>query len=281
MIIAIDMGGTKIRAGKVEGNNVTDVLFEPCRSNGSEQEVLDQVFSMIDELYSPEIRAIGIGVPSIVDPEEGIVYNTIGIPSWKEVHLKEKVERKYGIPTFVDNDCNCFAMGASLMKEVSGLSNLVCITLGTGVGAGLILNGRLYHGENTGAGEIGSIPYLDKDYEFYCSSRFFEMHGTTGKDAEWDAVEGKAFALDIWKEFGTHLGKLIKLILLAYDPAAIVIGGGISRSFDFFKDSMYEEMNSFQYPSSLKKLNIICCTQEFIQLFGAAALCNDIARFED
>lgn len=275
MIIAIDLGGTKIRAGLINDGNVSNILYEPCNAKGSEQDVIDQICGMIDSLMNPEVKAIGIGVPSVVDAEKGIIYDVVAIPSWKEVHLKEILEAKYGIPVSVDNDCNCFAIGVAKYGEARPFKNSVCVTLGTGVGSGIIIDHKLYRGSNTGAGEIGSIPYLDKDYEYYCSSRFFEGKGTTGKEMTVAAAKGDAYALAMMDEFGTHVGKLLQLILFAFDTDAVVLGGGIINNFDFFKDAMYRELQNFPYKKTLENFKVICCSMEHVGLFGAAAICED------
>ncbi len=274
MIIAIDLGGTKIRAGIINNGEVDHILYQECKADGSENDVIEQLYSMIDELMSPEVKAIGIGVPSVVDAEKGIVYDVVAIPSWKEVHLKEILEKRYQLPVSVDNDCNCFALGVARYGEAAPFAHSVCITLGTGVGAGIIVDGKLYRGANTGAGEIGSLPYLDKDYEYYSSSRFFEGLGTTGKDTAMAAAQGDAKALEIMKTFGTHVGKLINLIMFTYDPEAVVIGGSISKAFAYFKDAMYEEMQNFPYAKTVEKIKILCSNTEYVGLFGAAAICE-------
>lgn len=97
------------------------------------------------------------------------------------------------------------------------------------MGAGIVIDGKLYSGANTGAGEIGCIPYLDRDYEYYCSSRFFVGRGTSGKEACERAAAGDPEALALWNEFGGHVGRLVMLTLYAYDPEAIVFGGSISH----------------------------------------------------
>ena len=275
MTIAIDLGGTKIRAGLINEGNVDKILYELCNAKGSEQDVIDQICGMIDSLMNPEVKAIGIGVPSVVDAEKGIIYDVVAIPSWKEVHLKEILEAKYGLPVSVDNDCNCFAIGVAKYGEAKPFKNSVCVTLGTGVGSGIIIDRKLYRGTNTGAGEIGSIPYLDKDYEYYCSSRFFKGKGTTGKDAAVAAGKGDEAALALWNEFGTHVGKLLELILFAYDTDAVVIGGSIANAFNLFKDSMLGELQNFPYHKALEKFKVMPTSMEYVGLFGAAAICED------
>lgn len=120
----------------------------------------------------PEVAGIGVGVPSVVDSEEGIVYNVANIPSWAEVPLKRLLQERFSVPVYINNDSNCFALGVKLFGEGRKYRNLVGMTIGTGVGTGIIINGELYSGQNTGAGEIGSLPYLSHDFEHYCSSGF-------------------------------------------------------------------------------------------------------------
>lgn len=181
MRIGVDLGGTNVRVGLVDEGRIVRLLSEPCRADRSEEEVLGHIASLIEQLMAPGVECIGIGVPSVVDAVRGIVYNVVGIPSWREVHLKERFEERFGIPVHVNNDCNCFALGVCRFGEALGCRDVVCIALGTGVGAGIVIDGKLYSGPNTGAGEIGSIPYLDRDYEYYCSSRFFVGRGTSAR----------------------------------------------------------------------------------------------------
>ena len=275
MTIGIDLGGTNVRCGLVENNRVVKRISEPCLSDRPENEVLDQIKCLIRRLINPSVNGIGIGVPSVVDIEKGIVYNVANIPSWQEVHLKEALEAEFGIPTTVNNDANCFALGEHRCREGLPYRNLIGLTLGTGVGAGVIINNELYNGSNTGAGEIGCLPYLEHTLEFYCGSAFFpEYHHTTGKEAKRLADEGDAGALKIWEAFGKHIGVLVKIILFVYDPDAIVFGGSIANAYAYFEKAMRREMESFDFPETLKKISILVSTRDDISLLGAAALCD-------
>jgi glucokinase len=277
MRIAIDLGGTNVRVATVlPGGQVERIISEPCRSKGSEEEVLEHIFSLIDELMTPEVDGIGIGVPSVVDTDKGIVYNVVGIPSWKEVHLKDRLEERYHIPASVDNDCNCFALGVTSFGRGQGYREAFCVTLGTGVGGSLVIDGQLYRGRNAGAGEIGSIPYLDRDYEYYCSSRFFVGKGTSGKEAAVAAANGDPEALKIMNEFGVHVGKLVQMIMFAYDPAVIILGGSISKAYPLFCDAMWKEIRNFPYPKSVGNLEIFQSEQVHAAFLGAANLCGPI-----
>ena len=274
MIIAIDMGGTNIRVALVDGKQILKLLSRPTIVSDSEKDTIEQLYSMIEEINSPEVTGIGIGVPSVVDNECGIVYNVVAIPSWQEVPLKELLEKRFSIPVFINNDCNCFALAISKYGEAQNCKDAVCITLGTGVGCSLVIDGKLYNGYNTGSGEIGNIPYLDKNYEYYCSSRFFTEYGITGKDAALKAESNDEKALAVWSTFGKHIGALVSLVINAYDPEIIVFGGSISTAYDFFKGSMYEELKKFPVQRSVKRLKIQNTALTHPGILGASLLCT-------
>ena len=277
MRIAIDLGGTNVRVATVlSDGSFGRILSEPCLSSGSEEEVLGQLYRLIDALFCPEVDGIGIGVPSVVDTDRGIVYNVVGIPSWKEVHLKDKLEARYHVPAEVDNDCNCFALGVTRFGKDGPHKEAFCVTLGTGVGGSLVIDGHLYRGRNAGAGEIGSIPYLDKDYEYYCSSRFFVGKGTTGKDVAVAAAGGDPSALAVMDEFGGHMGKLVQMIMFAYDPSVIILGGSIAKAFSLYSEPMWRMIREFPYPKSVENLNLFATDLDNPGILGAALLCGNL-----
>lgn len=271
MRIGVDLGGTNVRVGLVDKGHIVSLLSEPCKSDCPEDEVVNHIASLIGQLMSPDVTRIGIGVPSVVDAVLGIVYNVVSIPSWREVHLKKILEERFGIPVAVNNDCNCFALGVFHHGEAHAYRDVVCVALGTGVGAGVVIDGKLYCGHNMGVGEIGSISYLDRDYEYYCSSRFFVGHDTTGKEAYERAEAGDPEALALWCEFGEHVGNLVTLVLYTYDPEAIVFGGSIASAFGFFRESMYKKLKDFPYANTVERLNICCSNIDNVGLLGASA----------
>ncbi|MEG0806901.1 MAG: ROK family protein [Alistipes sp.] len=269
MEIGVDLGGTNVRVGRVDQGQVVELLSESCKANAPKQVVVDQIITMIERLITPNVDRIGVGVPSIVDTDKGIVYNVISIPSWDEVPLKSIIEERFGISTSINNDCNCFALGICHFGEGRGYKDVVCVALGTGVGAGVVINHKLYSGHNTGAGEIGSVQYLDKDYEYYCSSRFFIGRGTSGKGAYDKAIAGDREALALWQEFGTHIGNLVMAILYTYDPQAIVFGGSIANAYNLFAESMNRQLGEFPYPQNIEKLKICTSSINNITLLGS------------
>lgn len=271
MKLSIDLGGTNIRIAQVAEGKCLNKTSVSCLAQQEASVILNQLSQLIRSRMNDEVDGIGIGVPSIVDPEKGIVYNVANISSWKEIHLKEVLEEEFKVAVAVNNDSNCFALGESLFGEGRPYSHMVGITIGTGIGAGVIIDHRLYCGQYVGAGEIGSFPYLDADFEHYCSSFFFKRYDTTGMAVAEKAAQGDRTALEIWKEFGRHLGNLMKAVLYAYAPQAIVLGGGIVPAFPFFKEAMKQEMQRFPYKIISENVRVIASCRTDSSLLGASA----------
>lgn len=272
MKLSIDLGGTNIRIARVDKGICSDYMSVACPALEDEDIIIDKISYLIKKLMDRRVDGIGIGVPSIVDTQTGVVYNAVNISSWKEVHLKERLEDKFQVPVLVDNDCNCFALGEYMYGTGKSYDNMVGITLGTGVGMGIIINKQLYGGIYQGAGEVGSLPYLNSDYEHYCSSSFFKQNGNTGAYFAQRAKEGDTEAINIWNQFGLHIGQLIKAVLFAYAPQLIVFGGGISSAFSLFKESMEQALQDFPYKIILTNVEIKVSSLKEANLLGAASL---------
>jgi glucokinase len=278
-IIGIDLGATNIRGANVYENNLSDIITQRIHSKGTEEEVLNDVFAVTDALINADVAAIGIGVPSVVDVEEGIVYDVQYIPSWKEVHLKKYMEARYGIPVFVNNDANCFALGEYYFGKGKGYNSMIGLTVGTGVGAGVIVNKKLYAGRNCGAGEFGTVDYLDKIYEYYCSGSFFEnVYGLSGEFVFEKAKQEDAQALKLYDEFGEHLGNCIKMIMYTYDPELIIIGGSVRHAYNYFEEAMWRRIKTCVFSKSAERLIVEISSLHNSGILGAAALYYDSKR---
>ena len=278
-IIGIDLGATNIRGAVVQDEHLNEIKSQRIHSDGTEEEVLNDVFALTDALISDDITAIGIGVPSVVDVEEGIVYDVQYIPSWKEVHLKQHMEKRYNIPVFVNNDANCFALGEYYFGKGKGYNSMIGLAVGTGVGAGIIINKKLYPGHNCGAGEFGTVDYLDKIYEYYCSGSFFEnVYGLKGEFVFEKAQQQDTQALQLYEELGTHLGNCIKMIMYTYDPQLIVLGGSVRHAYSYFEDAMWKRIKTCVYSKSAERLIIEISSLQNSGILGAAALYYDAEK---
>ena len=253
-VIGMDLGATNIRGGLIHKGILSQVHSRRIQSAGTVEDVLEDIYSILDQIMDKEVAAIGIGVPSVVDVEQGIVYDVQYIPSWKEVHLKKILEARYGIPVFVNNDANCFVLGEYYFGKGAGMENLFGVAIGTGLGTGIIINHRLYAGPNCGAGEFGMVDYLDHCYEYYCSGQYFQnVYQTDGQIVFEKAKAGDPQAQGWYAEMGTHLGNAIKMIMYTYDPTFIVLGGSVRHAYSFFQKTMWERINTFAYTKSLAK----------------------------
>lgn len=217
-IIGIDLGGTNIRGGIVSENKLSAIISQKINGQRAEKEVLEQFFSFSDKLINPAVTAIGIGVPGLADVANGMVYDVVNIPSWKEVPLRKIMEEKYRVPVFINNDANCFALGKFYFGKGQGCNSMIGLTIGTGLGSGIIINKKLYSGATGGAGEFGMTDYLDKCYEYYASGQFFKnVYKTDGELVFKRAGAGDSEAVRMYEEMGTHLGNAIKMMLYALE----------------------------------------------------------------
>lgn len=275
-VIGIDLGATNIRGAVVTGDSLSDIVSARIHSDGSVEDVLNDIYQVVDALINDGIKAIGIGVPSVVDVNEGIVYDVQYIPSWVEVPLKKYMEARYHIPVFVNNDANCFAVGEYHFGKGKGAESMIGLTVGTGLGAGVMINGKLYPGFNCGAGEFGLFNYLDNVLEFYCSGSFFQnVYQLDGVQVFEDAKKGDARALELYAELGTHMGHAIKMVMYAYDPQLIILGGSVSQAYDFFRENMWKEIKTFAYTKSAGRIRIEVSALKNSGILGAAALYYD------
>ncbi len=272
-LIGIDLGATNVRVARVENRKIIELESEPIINSANPEDLINQIKSLIKNLVVPKVEGIGIGVPSVVDVEKGIVYDVQNIPAWKAVPLKSILEEEFNISVHINNDANCYVLGEKYFGKGLGIDSIVGLILGTGFGAGLVMNGKLVSGENCGAGEVGMLPYRDSIFEHYCSGQFFEIQKNKKGQEVFDlAQKGDAKAIEMYKEFGMHVGNAIKAVMYAYDPALIILGGSVSSAFHLFRDTMYEAMDDFAYPESLKKVQIEISELEHVAVLGAAAL---------
>ncbi len=275
-IIGVSLGGSMLLSGKVKNDKLIKSVSRKINNKGSEEEVLTELIEAISEVFDDEVTGIGIGVPSLVDVKNGIVYNVQKIPSWREVHLIDILESHFGVKVYVNNDANCFAIGEKYFGKAKNYENIVGLILGAGVGAGVLFKGHLYSGTNCGAGEFGSLPYREHDFEYYCSESYFEKKYGIKFDLLYKrALNKDKIALAVFEQYGFDLGNLIKSILYTIDPEIFILGGTISKAFPFFEKTMYNRVKTFLYKHSLKKLEILLTQQSEISLFGAVSLFYD------
>ena len=276
MLLGIDLGATNVRVGRIVGQDLAEVVSAPIAQSADPNTLLNQMKELIQQTLHADVKSIGIGVPSVVDVEQGIVYDVQNIPSWKEVHLKAEIEREFGLTTWVNNDANCFALGERYFGQAQHKKHVIGLIIGTGFGAGVILNGTLVSGAHCGTGEVGMLPYQGSILEHYCSGQFFErFFGESGAEVYQKAISGDTEAQAKYRSFAKHIAEGIKAVLYAYDPEMIVLGGATSQVWSYIEDTVWEGLSTFAYPQSLKNLIITPSHLEHVAVLGAAALAMD------
>lgn len=273
-LIGVDLGGTNMRVGRIEEGRVAALASRPTPATAPEGAVLEALAALIAEVFTAEVAAIGVGVPSVVDESQGIVYHVENIPSWQEVRLGEFLMNRFERPVRVNNDANCFAVGEFHFGQGRGFRHMIGMVVGTGLGAGVIMNGQLYTGSNCGAGELGTMPYRDHTFEYYASGQAFERdHGLAGSVVHSLAMKGDPRALEILSSFGREFGQVIMATLYAFDPELIVLGGSVSKAYPFFEAGMRQTLGAYSYQHALRRLLIRVSEEPHIAVLGAAALC--------
>ncbi|MCX8057294.1 MAG: ROK family protein [Ignavibacteria bacterium] len=265
LILGIDVGGTTIKFGVVNKNKILSEISLPTYAYENPKKVLSQVESGVKQIFSKysnkDFLGIGIGFPGVVDPKTGIVTSAPNFANWKRVEVRKSLS-KFNLPIFIDNDANCAALGELYFGRGMKLSNFVMVTLGTGVGGGIILDKKLFRGESGGAGEIGHITI---DYsgpnckcgkkgcvEAYAGNSYIKQR-TINKLHEYpdslilelinhdlDKIEpkvindaaqkGDVLAIKILKETGFYIGIGLANIANILDIKHFIIGGGISQA---------------------------------------------------
>jgi glucokinase len=274
-LIGVDIGGTKITAALIENDRIVKQTTCPTPFDQEKMVVVDAVLHAIAQVYDSEIIGIGIGVPGLVDLQNNMVLDVTNIPSWDIVPLKQLLEDRLLKPVFVNNDANCFALGEKHFGKGKPYRNFVGVTLGTGLGAGIIINNHLYSGQLSGAGEFGNIYYLDSNIENYCSGMFFKNLHLNGHELAEKAKTGNLEAQKLFDELGGHIAHGLSNILFALAPEAIILGGSVSQSFALFEKAMRKAFEDFPYQKLYRDLKIEISEDSNMAIFGASSLVID------
>ncbi len=275
-IIGVDVGGTKISSGLIVDGKIIIQETIPTPFDQPKMDVVGAIIEAITKVYDSEVVGIGIGVPGLVDLKKGLVIDVTNIPSWDEVPLQEAVSNHFGIPAYVNNDANCFVVGEKYFGKGKPYNNFVGIVFGTGVGAGIMINGHLYSGRFCGAGEFGNIYYKEGTVEAYSCGQFFKDKGLNGLLMAEKARQGDLEAIKLFDELGLHIGKAIANVLFALAPEAIILGGSVSQSYDLFQKSMHHYFQTeFPFQRLYKQLKIEISDLENMAILGASSLVLD------
>lgn len=259
--IGIDFGGTTVKAGVVsEGKVVARIPPLQTQQFAGHDPLLNEIRNAISELRQqfPEVSAIGAGLPGMIDSINGRVYQLSNVPGWEDVALTALLEEWTELPAAIDNDANAMAYAEWLFGAGRDGVNVVCVTLGTGVGGGLILDRKLYRGSRLGAGEIGQMTidsngvpgqygnfgalekYVGNQQIAQRAEVLYREAGLTKSSKECSplalevaAKAGDTIAAQVWAEVGFAIGITLCDIVWLLNPDRIVIGGGVGRAGEY------------------------------------------------
>ena len=274
-IIGIDLGGTSIKFailtldGEVQEkwSIKTNILDEGSHIVDDMIESIAHRLKML-ELDASEFQGIGMGSPGVVDREKGTVIGAYNL-NWKTLQpVKEKIESALHIPFFIDNDANVAALGERWKGAGENQPDVVFMTLGTGVGGGIVAEGRLLHGVRGAAGELGHIT-VDFDDPIQCTNG----EEVTAKTVFDLAKEGDALALIVYRNFSRYLGLAAANIGSTLNPSKIVIGGGVSAAGDFLLDGVRKVFEENSFPQVRESTQLALATLgNDAGVIGAASL---------
>lgn len=294
--IGVDLGGTSIKAGLVnEAYEIIQSISTPTKNERASSEVVSDIARLCNELIGlqgiseTEIHSIGIGCPGLVQSKEGIVLSSSNL-NFENVNVREILKEYFNIPVFIENDANCAALGEVLAGAAVGMSSALVITLGTGVGGGMIMNGKIYTGAYFGAGEIGhqviNIHETEKCgcgrkgcYEQYASAsalvRMAKEAARKNADSlliqyadggDIEQINGVTIfkaakaedkvALEVLDQYYRYIAYGVANLINILEPETIVLGGGISAQGEYITKPITQYVKEQMYGGMSLKTSI-------------------------
>lgn len=275
-VIGIDCGGTNLKIGLIDRKGV--ILYKeefPTKRYFDKKKFLSFIEERVryiiaqKRLRKSDLLGLGIGIPGLIDHKKGVVHHLTNIPNWKEVNLKGLLERGLNLPVYIDNDVNVMSLGELKFGSGRGKKNIVCLTLGTGVGGAIIIDGKLYRGSSDSAGEIGHVPINEYGPNCMCGSSGCLERYVGNRYIVESAIEKikKAkktkilklakdylkitpeiisraanakdkLAIEIWREVGFHIGCALAGAINILNPEMIIIGGGVADAGEILFNSI-------------------------------------------
>ncbi|MBL7170797.1 MAG: ROK family protein [Candidatus Omnitrophica bacterium] len=298
LAIGIDVGGTNLKFGLVNKNGkILKEIILPTLGHLGKGMVLKRVIEGIREIScgvkKNKILGLGLGTPGLVNIE-GVVRGHTNISGWTNIPLKKILEKEFGLPAFIDNDVNVMTLAEWACGSAKGSQNVVCLTLGTGVGGGIIIEGKLYHGTGLSAGEIGHIPinfrgpkcmcgnigclerYIGNRYIVDMAKKYFKKEKRSILTPELlakRAKHGDRLALKVWDEVAECLAAALSGVVNFVNPEKIIIGGGVSNAGNVLFTPLRKKLRQKAMPIPVKNVKIIkAALGERAGIIGAAML---------
>lgn len=275
MRIGVDLGGTNLRVGIVDENGeVSRRETVPTRAGEPPDEVLRDMISMIETMGEPS--SVGVGAPGLISHKDGVVRTSPNLPQWNNFPLGARLKEHFGVPVHVANDVNAVAWGEFLFGAGQDCTDIFCITLGTGLGGGVICDGKLYTGKDDTAGEIGHFPFVRDGEPCPCGNRgcleqYVAKHGIKRKadrlsgDGEVhnpetiarEAASGKDWAVQVYREVASDLAMVLAGFIQVFNFEKIIVGGQISKAGEVLFGPLRSEMDRHLYNFLHDKYEIV------------------------
>lgn len=291
-LVGIDVGGTKVAAAVVEGVTVVERVEAPTET-GSTEALLDQIAAIASTVAAQaggEPRAVGAGIPSQIDAASGTALDSVNIPL-TGVPVRDELGKRLGVPVFVDNDANCAALAEAQLVPDPPANELVMLTLGTGVGGGIVIDGRIFRGATGLGAELGHVVVDGSarddvepgafprpgSLEWHCSGRGLEREATrcgerhpdselgrrlaergrvSGRDAVAAARAGDAQARELMDRYARWLGAGIATVVNVFEPKRVVIGGGLAEAAELYLERAVAEAALWALPALWERTTV-------------------------
>jgi glucokinase len=302
--IGVDLGGTNLRVAAIDSKgNVLDRVSVPAHYEHGPVPIVAQIVEVIQRVRadSPGIlRGVGIGVPGYIDIDAGVVMGAANLPGFDGFPIRDEVQRHLATPILLENDANAAALGEKWLGAGRDVKNLILLTLGTGIGGGIVIDGKVLHGNHGMAGEFGHMTVIPDGNPCGCgNSGCLEKHASataiaamgrmmhfgreinSSEDVYDLALEGNDRAIRVFESMGRALGIAIANLVNAFDFPLYLISGGPLPAWDFFAPPMFAEIKkrSFTYVRNGTRVEKALLGAD-AGLFGAAYLPfqYDVAR---
>jgi len=305
-VLALDIGGTKLAAGVVDGaGRVHSFVTRPSRTERGVDEVLEELFAVgraaleASDDDGAEIDAIGIGCGGPLDADSGILLAPPHLPGWRDVPVTSLAAREYGVPATLENDATAAAAGEHRWGAGSGTRNMVYLTLSTGVGGGVVIDGRLYRGASGNGGELGHVTVDWRGrpcrgcgrrgcLEAYVSGTSIAeraqeagLEVSTAEEVTSAARTGDPRAVAVWEETLAALACGVISIVNLFEPELVVIGGGVSRAGEQLLAPLRERVRAGAMRPAGEAVRIVrSALGDHVGVVGAAAIVYERAALD-
>ncbi len=310
MVIAADLGGTLIKMAAVGSDGeMASRIERPTPQSETDDAIVDTLAAMYGELLQaagPTHRGIAVAAASIIDPENGIMTHSPNIPALNDSHLPRKLSEMIDAPVVLENDATAAAIGESWVGAAKGFANSITLTLGTGVGGGIIIDGKVLRGPDGTAGEIGHsvvehggricgcgqlgcfeqytsatavVRMAKEDIADFPDSKLNDISEFTSTDVFDAAVAGDALAVRVFEKMGAYLGDGLVGLVNVFNPDIIVLAGGLSKAWPMFGVRVREHIDkkAFRRPAERVKIKPATLGSD-AGILGAAKILFDAAE---